>query len=133
MGRSYLVSDTALNDQDKALTNPIDVDAYLRSLRVEYTATATAGTRTLEVRIRDSAADVIWATEITTDFIASDIMVVNFSSGAATVVPVDNGDEGSQHLALLPLKDNWDVQVLATAGSNAGDDMVLHSVWESAI
>jgi hypothetical protein len=129
MARTYLVSDTAANDSDKQLSPPSN-NVWLLSLRIEYTATASAGSRTLEVRFRDSSGDVIWATEIQTDFVASDVMVVNMSPGAPTVTPVDNGDEGSQHLAAVCFEANWDVQVIDTAAiAAAADDMVLHSIW----
>ena len=129
MARTYKVSDTALNDSDKALTPPSN-NVWLLSLRIEFTATADAGSRTLEVRYRDADGDVFWATEITTDFVASDIMVVNMSPGAPTVIPADNGDEGAQHLAAVCFEANWDVQVIDTAAIQAAaDDMVLHSIW----
>lgn len=124
-----LTSDSTLNDSDKSIEVPSGKVWEILSLRIEYTATATVGSRTVEVRVRDDNDDVVWATEITTDFVASDVMVVNLSPGAPTVAPVDSGDEGSQHVAALFLNSGWDVQVIDTAAVDAAaDDMVLHLV-----
>jgi len=129
MARTYHTSDSTANDSDKTLTPPSE-NVWLTSLRIEYTCTADAGTRTLEVRFRDADDDVIWATEIETGFILSDIMVVNLSPGAAKVIPVDNSTEGAQHLAPVCFREGWDVQVIDTAAIQAAaDDMVLHAVW----
>lgn len=120
-----VTSNSTLNSNDKTLTPTSGFYWRVASIRVEYTATATAGNRTLEVRYLDSGGDVIWATEITTDFVASDVMVVNLSPGAATVTPVDAGDEGAQHCAAV-LPPEGSVQVVDTGDVDANDDMVVH-------
>ncbi len=121
-----VASDSTLNDFDKTLTVTTGKVWEIQTFRLEYTASAVAGTRTVEVRVRDAADDVMWATEITTDFIVSDVMVVNFSPAAPLVVPVDAGDEGSQHIPGMLMGSGWDLQAVATAGGDAGDDMVMH-------
>lgn len=122
-------SDVALNDQDKTITYIANTWANLHSLRVEYTASADAGSRLLEVRFLDKSGDVVYALDHATAFIASDVMIVNFSPGATTVAPVDNTSEGSQHIA-AGLPTSGSIRVLATAGSNAADDMIVHAVVE---
>lgn len=124
----HLIDSTA-NDSDKSITISRHQVGTIAALRLEYTCTATVGSRTVEVRVKDASGDVVWATEITTDFVASDIMVVNFSPGATTVAPVDNADEGAQHIAPIKLETGWSVQVIDTAAvAAAADDMVIHLV-----
>ena len=130
MSAIRVVSDTAVNEQDKTVAIPdAGKGARIHSVRVEYTATAVAGTRTLEVRYLETGGDVVWATEIVTDYVASDVRVVNLSPAAALLAPADAGDEGSQHCA-GGMPANGSVRVIATAGSDTGDDMVVHVVYE---
>ena len=130
MSSPQLVSDTALNDSNKTLSAPSR--ARLKALRVEYTASAGAGNRLLEVRFRDDGGDIVWATRLTTNIAASDVMTINFSPSAPTVAPTDDAIEGSQHIADVLFNSGWDVQVIDIAAiAAAADDMVLHSLWEA--
>ena len=123
-------SDVAINDSDKTITYIANTWAKLRSLRVEFTATATAGSRLLEVRFLDKSGDVVYALDHATPFIASDVMIVNFSPGATTVAPVDNTSEGSQHIA-SGLPTSGSIRVIDTAAiAAAADDMIVHAVVE---
>jgi hypothetical protein len=70
----HVISDTALNDSNKTISIP-NGPWEVASIRVEYTATATAGNRTLEVRVLDGDSDIISGTRLTTNITASDVMV----------------------------------------------------------
>jgi len=128
--RGYLVSDTALNDSDKTISPPGN-NVRLKLIRVEYTATATAGNRSLQVRFLDGDGDTFWATTVATAFVASDVMVVNFTANATIVVPVDNGAEGAQNISDIIFNSAWSIQVIDTAAvAAAADDMIVHTTWE---
>ena len=71
----HVISDTALNDSNKTISIP-NGPWEVASIRVEYTATATAGNRTLEVRVLDGDSDIISGTRLTTNITASDVIPV---------------------------------------------------------
>jgi|WetSurSiteA1Bulk_404760.scaffolds.fasta_scaffold00043_27 hypothetical protein len=57
--RVSLVEDTNLNDSDKLFTVPPDIEWQILWTWVEYTSTATSGSRQLELQIQDSGSVVI--------------------------------------------------------------------------
>jgi hypothetical protein len=130
MSTGYIVSDTALNDSDKEITPP-GRGATLRSVRVEYTATATVGTRIIEIQVLDATGgDVVHGTRQATNVTASQVMIVNYSPGAPTNAPTDGALEGSQAFGAFVFEPAWRLRVVDTAAiAAAADDMVVHTVW----
>ena len=51
--------DEALTDSDKSFTVPASTEWRVKWIYIEYTSTAAAGTRQVEIQIQDDAADVI--------------------------------------------------------------------------
>lgn len=69
MATAWLIStteDTNLNDSDKIFTVPSNTEWQILWIWVEYTSTATSGSRLLEIQLQTSASNVIaqWQTGI---------------------------------------------------------------------
>ncbi len=124
-----LASDAAADDSDKTITVPSGESWEIKSIRVEYTATATAGTRTLAILFRDATDDVIHGFTVSNASItASQVMVFNFYPDAPTVAPTDGAVEGTQALSHgLILPAGWDIRIYDSADVDAtADDVVIH-------
>jgi len=57
--RVSLLSDETADDSDKSFTVPADTEYQILWIWVEYTSTAAAGNRQLEIQVQDAVADVI--------------------------------------------------------------------------
>lgn len=123
------LSETSLNDADKALVFESDVGLgshmELTALRVELTTTATVGTRTLQVTIEDSSGDVLFELAVDANTLAaSGSKVWQFGEGldpAVTSPQYVNMPRG------LFLVNGTKLRVRDSAGVDpTGDDLVLH-------
>ena len=70
-GIPFVASDTAADDSDKTLAGSSVTTETSRAIlivgvRVELTATATAGTRTIELQMLNGSSDVVWSTPTST-------------------------------------------------------------------
>lgn len=128
-------SEETANDSDKSFTIATDAgDGTLKVVRIrlEYTATATVGNRTLALELQDSGADVIY--QMHADDTSGEGLVVGsasvaleFGAGMARVAPQNSGAS----VQYLP----WDFylypgfvfRIYDTAAIDAAaDDMTVH-------
>lgn len=118
--RSVLQSDEAADDSDKALTVPTGKEWRVLSIRVELTATATVGTRQLEVEYRDAANDILWSL-LGGTVAASGTLIEQYAPvGGDVVIP-----EG----IILPA--GFNVRVFDNAVIDvAADDMIIQMLVE---
>ena len=127
------LSDTAANDSDKTITVKTGSSYLVNSIRVEYTATATVGNRTLAILITDASDDVVLGFAVANNTItASQAMVFNFYESAATSAPADGAAEGTQALPYrLRLPSGYKIRIYDSAAiAAAADDMVIHLLVE---
>jgi hypothetical protein len=61
-GKTKTTSDTAANDSDKIIAVPTGKKWLIKSILIEFVATATVGNRVIAVRIQDAAHDVQYET-----------------------------------------------------------------------
>jgi len=79
-GKLVLTADETLNDSDKNIYVPTGKRWLLLHIRIEFTATATLGNRTLRIEVRDAADDIIWESEIL-QIAASQMGIMQFAPG----------------------------------------------------
>ena len=127
-----LVSDILANNSDKLFTNNTNNQTWLiHSIRVELTATATAGTRILQIDVQDTSNDVVLSLGSDTTRIASGSQTWEFvRGGQANLVHVSGAiTESLPDVFVMP---GFDLRVFdSSATAAAADDMVVHIVMES--
>lgn len=120
------LEDDALNDSDKTITADAGKALEILSIRVELTATVTAGTRILTIQKRETGGDVLLAFGSDTTRIASGTQIWNFVKNAqANLVPV-TGEIMEQLPDDLFIAGSEDLRVFDSATiAAAADDMVV--------
>lgn len=123
-----LQSDTNLNDSDKEFTVPALKEWSIESIYIEYTSTATAGTRLLTMEIQDGASDVVLQMPLY-DMIASQEVHLTYAN-------VGDGTSQSmvtfdflvlEELPPLLLPAGYKIRIYdAAAIAAAADDMIVH-------
>lgn len=112
------ITEVAINDSDKTFTVPADETWEVLLLRYEYTASATAGTRTPTIRYQDDNSD-----DILLDVAGATITQGNSSTQLADA-------SGTLDLTIpqrLVLHPGYDIRVFDSAAIDAAaDDMVVH-------
>lgn len=121
-------SDVTANDSDKTITVTSGEIWHVHSIRVNLVATATVGTRTLSIIVKDSTPSTVFTFNISNNSAtASQNMTWNFYPAAVTVAPASASTEGTQALPDLWLPAGWGLNILDSAGIDpAADDM---SIW----
>lgn len=120
-------SEATANDSDKAVTVTAGRSWRMVLIQVAFTATATVGTRTLLVEIRDAADAVILTLKHSSNAItASEVMTFQWFVGALLVAPTDGAITGTQEMPDLLLPAGWDIRCYDSAAVDAAaDDMTL--------
>lgn len=125
-----LQADETADDSDKTFTVPADTEWQLLSIWVEYTSTATAGTRQLVVEIQDSSNDVIGQIRAGATQAASLTYYYQFAAGMADLTAVRDTD-----YLMCPLPPTWilpagyKVRVYDNnAIDAAADDMIVQMI-----
>ena len=117
------INDVTDNDSDKTLTVPDDRMWELIHLRYELTTTATAGTRTPEVRITDGTNNLFVVVGPTVDQSLSSTMHL----GPGMARDVSNGQLEGPARILLPA--GYTIQVIDVAAIDAAaDDLILRAL-----
>ena len=98
----------------------------LTSVRIEFSASSEAGTRTLQLQVQNGSGDVIWAMYLDGfDIEADGVQSVNLSPGVVQLT----GAEGRASLPLLMMRPGWRFKVWDSAAVDVGgDDLVAHVV-----
>lgn len=127
-------AEETLNDSDKTISVPSDEEWKILSIRVEYTATATVGTRQFKLEIRDGDNDVIY--EVTNfPITASQIVLCQYLASVGYWDETDITYYGTniRRLESLPdptiLKAGWDIRIRdMSAIDAAADDMIIQII-----
>ncbi len=118
--RPLLVADEAVDDSDKVLTVSANKEWKIRSVRVEIIATATAGTRQMELQIRDGAADILWSA-----------LGGTATQGVTLIEQYGYGDAADILIPEFFLPAGFDVHIFDNAAIDAAaDDMVIQMLIE---
>lgn len=120
-----------LNDSDKTFTVPANRIWHLHSVLVDYTATATAGTRLIVIHCRDANDDHVLTVRGHSDPIASEQHIINFAAGYSN-------EENTTDLAVAAffpmdviLPPGFDVRVFDGAAIDAtADDMTVQLAYD---
>lgn len=126
IGSPSLQVDEALNDSDKVLTVPSQRVWEILWVWIEFTASATVGTRRLEMQARDGSDDIIAR-------FSSAISITASSAFQFLFLPDLPGSAVSTHQApfivgtpRLYLPAGFDVRILdSTVVDAAADDMII--------
>lgn len=122
-------SDKALNEQDKTLDFDVKLHgklAIVQGIRIEYIAQAGAGTRSIEVSIRDST-DILRLFNLNTAATAA-VATTNYEVGRGLTPPSSPG-AGIEHDTLpdgFVFLTGQALRIRATTNANAADDMEIH-------
>lgn len=115
-------------------TVPNDTIWHILSIWMEYTATATAGTRSPRIRIVDDTGDVVLEIAAGTTLTASQARQYAFFPGAPDLTSARDTDLITtplpSGLIMLP---GWEIQVLGGAGADTTDDSDATSDLDDAI
>lgn len=131
------ISDEATNDSDKVITVPVNALWRLHYLWIEYSCTATANTRNLQVTIQDTADDIRWSSRrLQMEANEGGRMRLTSGAGVGEASTVANPENATESLfEALPdptyLFQGEDIRVVdVSAVDAAADDMQIHLVVE---
>lgn len=130
IGMEYIaLSEEDLNDSDKSLVYTTDVGRgskmLVASIRIEFAASATVGSRALAIQVLDSGSDVIRALELVTTVAASETKNFEMAPGldqvAGSIVNYEQlpSDFYLMHGQSMRIYDSASID-------GAADDMTLH-------
>ncbi len=127
-GKVTVYSEEAVDDSDKTLDYDADVSEGKRlevlGVRIEFVATATVGTRLIELRVADSGSDLIQTVGFAVTVTASQSKNFQASVGVVERSGTPNYEILPAGLVLLP---GQTFQILDTAAIDAAaDDMTVH-------
>lgn len=144
-GRLLLNVDETLNDSDKVIAVSINARWAPISLWYEFTATATVGTRLMEVHVRDDAADIIAgmrAANVTASQTQKALHLfrntaATITSGAGAATFTAEGAPSNSVLFAWPfdrLPQSFDIRVFDLAAIDAAaDDLIIQYLVEEWI
>jgi len=124
-GESMVVHNEVLNDSDKSFVVPVGFEWELKNVHVDFTATATVGSRFIGIEIIDDNAVVIYRSITVIALTASNQMDLifqgdNIGTGVLTLMSV-------APLYNSRMKPGWTLRVLDTSAVDAAaDDMLIH-------
>jgi hypothetical protein len=125
-GRLILQTDETANDSDKTITVPTGKRWLILWCHVEYTASATAGARFIEMHLRDSSDNIIAVATHTININAGESYNLEFlPSGTAR-----NGSTVVNAIIPLPpitiLEAGYDIRIFDSAAIDpAADNMII--------
>ncbi len=125
-----VLSDTVANDSDKSITVGTGISYKLISGSVQFTSTATAGNRQLELRVKDELGNVVFKVAAPSVQAASLTYNYSFGSGipASTVVALTVMMPIPEDMILLS---GWSIQIIDSAAiAAAADDMNMFFLVE---
>ncbi len=121
MSRDYVVANEQADlgvGNDKTLTQPLSVVTDIRALHIEYTATATVGTRQVDVVVEDASQVELARVALTPTVTASQTVIFRLYEGAADgEIP-------------FPLHPGHALVVQDSAGIEAGDTCAVRAFRE---
>jgi len=126
-----LISDIALNNSDKTITVPSGRQWDVHWIIATFVTTATAGNRTITLRIKDENGNILWLTQAVNVQVASVTERYHFQKGET--LPKETN--AAQHFVPLPtdmmLPSGFQIQILDSADVDAAaDDLTIRIMVE---
>jgi hypothetical protein len=127
-----LQADEAANDSSKTFTVPADTRWRVKWIWIEYTSTAVAGNRQLEIQIQDDGADVIAELVAGAAQAASLTRYYLFAPNVTELTAFRDTDHLSTIMPEWILPTGYVVQVWDNAAVDAAaDDMIVQMMVEA--
>jgi len=126
IGYPEVQAEETLNDSDKTVTVPAGEEWIVRSVWIEFTTTANAGDRQIEVRVLDDAADTIASVTASIVQAASNTYYYLFAPNVTELAALRDTDKLTTIMPEWELPAGYAIQVLDNnAVDAAADDMIL--------
>jgi len=126
---TYVHVDEVLNDSDKSIVIPTEIEAEILSIYIDYQASADVGVRVPQIQIKDVAGNVVFKIKPNITLNPNDHKYIVLFNGALGNAG-DIGDIIQQALPKLFLPSGWTIQIFdSSVIAVAADDMMVYIIW----